>query len=277
MPDPFDVTTVSNTLNLDKRREGIALFTIKNRTRRRLNALLRVTITPEEGAQWVTILSPDGKRRAPTSERDFAVDETQSCQVNVAVPADAAPGSYTLRLIVADEANPDDNFTASPDVVFTVLPSPPPDRRLPIILAVILVLLIVGVIIAIAVKNATDSANATATANAETTITLARQTADAQTQNALGTLGVLGTQNALNTQNAVATQNAVGTQNILNTQNAVRTQNAAGTQNAINTQNAAATRTAAHGATLTEAVHLTQTALSERLTDRPHCLLPNCP
>ncbi len=69
------------------------------------------------------------------------------------MPASAAPGSYILTLIVADEVNPDDNYSTSPDVTFSVRapevtppPPPPPSWLIPAIIAgvVIILLIIVG-------------------------------------------------------------------------------------------------------------------------------------
>ena len=46
MPSPFDITAASNTVTLDNNREGIAAFTVRNNTRRRLHATARLTTQP---------------------------------------------------------------------------------------------------------------------------------------------------------------------------------------------------------------------------------------
>jgi hypothetical protein len=151
MPSPFDITTVSNTVNLDNNRQGIAVFTVKNDLRRHIHAVVRVTTQPPAADKWVTILPIEGSTDAPDT-RDFPVDNTQQIQVKVAVPADGAPGSYSFKLTVADDANPDDNFSTSPDVLFTVheapkpAPHPFPPWIIPAVLigVAILVLLIIG-------------------------------------------------------------------------------------------------------------------------------------
>ncbi len=147
MPSPFDITVATNTVVLDNKREGAAAFTVKNNTRRRIHALLRVTVQPPDGLKWLTIVpAEDG-----AAVRDFPIDGTQNVQVKIAAPPDAAPGTYTLRLIAADEVNPDDSFSESPDVLFTVreIPKPAP-RPIPgwLIAAVIAAVALIVVIIA---------------------------------------------------------------------------------------------------------------------------------
>lgn len=146
MPSPFDITTATNTVTLDNKREGVAVFTVRNTTRRRINATARLTTTPPEGAQWLTLVSAEGSNAAAPNQRDFPIDSTQQLQVEIAVPASAAPGSYTLKLTLADEVNPDENFTTSPDVLFTVreivkpTPKPFPVWIIPVIVIAVLVI-----------------------------------------------------------------------------------------------------------------------------------------
>lgn len=151
MPSPFDITVASNTVNLDNRREGVATFTVHNNTRRRLRAAAQVTTAPADGARWLTILPPDNGSVTGGAVRDFPIDGTQQYQVRIAVPMDAPPGSYTIRLLVADEVNPDENFTESPEIQFTVreipkeAPKPLPGWLIPaIIIAVLVIVVIVG-------------------------------------------------------------------------------------------------------------------------------------
>lgn len=150
MPSPFDITTATNTVTLDNKREGVAVFTVRNATRRRLRATARLTTTPPEGAQWLSLLLPESGDAAAPNQRDFTIDSTQQLQVKIAVPASAAPGSYTLKLTLADEVNPDENFTASPDVLFTVREVPKPEPKpfpVWIIPVIVIALLVIGAII----------------------------------------------------------------------------------------------------------------------------------
>lgn len=212
MPSPFDITTASNTVTLDNKREGVAAFTAKNTTRRRIRANARLSVTPADGAGWLSILPPEATGTDTANVRDFPIDSTQQYQVRIAVPPTAAPGSYTLKLTLADEVNPDENFTDSPEVVFTVREIPKPEPRpfpMWIIPAVIIALLVIVAIVLIGVNSANNAANANATGTAVAVLGT-RDTADTQTAVALGALALEQTQNALSTQNALATQQAVG-------------------------------------------------------------------
>lgn len=151
MPSPFDITTATNTVTLDNKREGVAVFTVRNATRRRLRATARVTTMPPEGGQWLTIVPAEGSDPAAPNQRDFPIDSTQQLQVKIAVPESAAPASYTMKLTLADEVNPDENFSTSPDVLFSVREIPKPEPRpfpvwiIPVI--VIAVLVIIGILL----------------------------------------------------------------------------------------------------------------------------------
>ena len=158
MPSPFDITTASNTLTLDNNRQGVAVFTVKNNLRRRIHATARVTTTPPlPDSKWVKILPPTDNGANPPEVRDIPIDGSTTIDVQVIVPADASAGSYAMILSVADEIDPDDNFTNSPDVTFTVLEAPKPVPRpfpLWIIPAVLIaVAIIVGLIIVLSRNN----------------------------------------------------------------------------------------------------------------------------
>ncbi len=227
MASPFEITTSTNTVTLDGSRRGSAVFTVKNLTRRRVHATAQVATTPAGGEKWLTFQAdsspapaggtppPSGTTPStnPPNVRDIPIDGSTTFQINIGVPMDAAPASYTIKLTVADEIDPDDNFTTSPDVVFTVpaVVKPAP-RPFPywIIAAIIIAVIVIVVLVVVAI-NGNNSANAAATATAATALEAARQTSDAAT-------ALAGTQSALATatQNAVGTQNAQGTQSALN-------------------------------------------------------------
>jgi hypothetical protein len=167
MPSPFDITTVSNTVTLDNNRAGVASFTAKNNTRRRIHATAKLTLNladdkqpiaavPPDAPKWLTIAPPPPGSADSATSREFPIDGTQSYQVNILVPLTAAPASYKIRLTLADEVNPDDNFSDSPDVIFTVreIPKPSP-RPFPvwIIAAIIIAVLLVIVIAVVAITS----------------------------------------------------------------------------------------------------------------------------
>ncbi|MEO8394647.1 MAG: hypothetical protein ABI700_16750 [Chloroflexota bacterium] len=194
MPSPFDITTASNTVTLDNNRTGVASFTAKNNIRRRFHATARLTIAladerqpvatlPPDAATWLTIAPPPSGGGDTATSRDFPVDGTQNYQVNIAVPMTAAASSYKIKLTLADEANPDDNFTDGPEVVFTVREiekKPPTPFPVWIIPAIIIAVIVIIAIIVIAVTSSNNGNNAAT----QTALAAARQTVDAQTATA---------------------------------------------------------------------------------------------
>ena len=208
MPSPFDITVVANTVTLDNKREGIAAFTVKNNTRRRIRSTAKVTVQPAGGEKWVTILPPEGAAGTDTATvRDFPIDSTQQYQLKIAVPPEAPPASYTLRLTLADEVNPDENFTESPEVLFTVREIPKPEPRpfpVWIIPVVVIALIAIVAIILIGINSANNaSADADATGTAVADARFAAETATAAAlqgaaqQTAVAQTQVAATQQAL--------------------------------------------------------------------------------
>ena len=197
MPSPFDITAASNTVTLDNNRAGVASFTAKNNTRRRIHATARLSINladdkqpitsvPPDALKWLTIVPPPAGSSDTADSREFPIDSAQNYQVNIVVPTTAAPASYKIRLTLADEANPDDNFTDSPEVVFSVreIPKPAP-KPFPtwIIPAVLIAIVVIVLIIIVGAKVISDQH------------LHATQTAVALTEEA--TLNAIGTQTAL--------------------------------------------------------------------------------
>jgi hypothetical protein len=185
----FDVTIPSNILTLDAKRSGQITFTVANATGRSLGAIAQVVSSDPSIQSWFQIEQGASRRLAP--------HETVQYTVTVVVPATAAPQSYTFHLVIADEANPDDNFTSSPDVRVTA-PAPVVPTKKPFpwwIIAVIAAVVVVVIIIIAVVASNQASANANATATAS---------ANAATQTALAANAATQTAAAFAQQTAVA-------------------------------------------------------------------------
>jgi hypothetical protein len=209
MPSPFDITVVANTVTLDNKREGIAAFTVKNNTRRRIRSTARLTVQPASGEKWVAILPPESAATTDTATvRDFPIDSTQQYQIKIAAPPEAPPASYTLKLTLADEVNPDENFTESPEVLFTVREIPKPEPRpfpVWIIPVVVIALIAIAAIVVIGIGSS-NNANANATGTA---VALANARDAAETATAAALQGA-AQQTAVAQTQVAATQQALG-------------------------------------------------------------------
>ncbi len=173
MPGPFTITPSSTLVTLeDDKRQGTATFTVKNDTARRIRATARLIVpTGSPAASWLTIMQPGDAGdmpELPGTVRLFDLGETETYLIKIAAPNDAVPATHTFRLVVADETNPDDNFTESPDisVVLNKKPDPPPPPpKFPVwVIPVVLVaLVLVALVIILLTRDTTPEPTATAT------------------------------------------------------------------------------------------------------------------
>jgi hypothetical protein len=145
MPGPFTITAATSSLHLDAQRRAEASFTISNDSGRFIRG--RALLVPQDpaAAAWFAL--------AGEAEHDYPVAGTQQYTVQIAVPPDAAPGTYSFRLDAVGTGNPDEEYTRGPEVAFAVLPPPPPPppRKpfpiwIPIVAGVVILLVIIGII-----------------------------------------------------------------------------------------------------------------------------------
>ena len=110
MPSPFSITSATNGLRLDDQRQGRTTFTVFNAAGRPLGGRAHLVPDDEAASSW---LSLEGE-----AERSFAIAAAEQYVVEVAVPKDAAAGSYRFRLDMVDVANPDEGHVQGPAVTF---------------------------------------------------------------------------------------------------------------------------------------------------------------
>lgn len=145
MSDPFAITTMSNTIQLDADRRGAASITVFNASGLALRGRAAVQTVPpgQPHAAWATL---EGE-----VERDFAIGATEQVVLRVQVPADAAPGSYLLRLDMTDTRNPDERHSSGPSLTF-VVPEPEVKPSRPVwiyIVPIVALLVVIGIILAV--------------------------------------------------------------------------------------------------------------------------------
>lgn len=270
MAQPFEITAATNSVVLNNSREGVATFTVRNLTRRHVRAVAKVLpLEPNLPAvSWISIIPLDGAGVAATTDvRDFQPEATQQYRVRVSAPTNATPGSHAFKLVVAEEINPDENYTESPGVTFTLPDLVRPERYrvsrwlIPLVIVVVAVVALIALIVAgqnadVQSGEATQTAveagrRAAETATAQTAIAAITETAQAQ-----AAIDAQRTAEALTAQAAISqTAVAAATQTVA-AQTAVAAQR---TADAVTAR--AATQAAAETATA-----LQRTADAARLT-----------
>src|SRR5688500_12186975 len=114
MANSFAITAATNTAVLGAQRRGEASFTVTNVSGRAVRGRARAVASSAVAQDWLSL--------AGDAERDFALAGTQQFTVQIAVPPAAPPGPYTVRLDVANVADPDEDFAQGPTVAFEVAP-----------------------------------------------------------------------------------------------------------------------------------------------------------
>jgi hypothetical protein len=173
MAEAFSITTASGTIELDANRQGNASFSVTDVSGRAIRARANV-VAEAVAAEEVT--AGAGRTPLPTppapppgggwfaiagdAERSFPLGGTEVYQVEVTVPATAAPPAgapprrYRFRLDVLGSDNPDEDQAQGQWVEFAVMPEPVPPRPFPwlwIIVAAAALVVVIGVVVAVVV------------------------------------------------------------------------------------------------------------------------------
>ncbi|MPZ48140.1 MAG: hypothetical protein GEU75_02315 [Dehalococcoidia bacterium] len=111
MASPFSITAPSGAIALDANGRGDVQFSITNISAAPLRG--RALIAGLEGveAAWLTI--------AGEPERDFPVQVTHQCVVQIQLPPGTPGAQRRFRLDMVGVANPDEVFTQGPTVTFS--------------------------------------------------------------------------------------------------------------------------------------------------------------
>jgi hypothetical protein len=138
----FAVTTGKNKVKLDRSGAARATFTVTNTSAQRLRGRLLARPVAQSSPDWFSVVGE--------SVRDFAPNVPAQIVVQLNVPPDTPPGSYSFRLDAVSQVLPDEDFTEGPSVTFEI--KPPPKPRKPIvpwvvvILGAIILLVVIGVL-----------------------------------------------------------------------------------------------------------------------------------
>jgi hypothetical protein len=142
----FTVTAGRGKVRLDSSGAAHAPFTVTNSSAQTLKGRLIPRPSEPAKAEWFSIVGE--------SVRGFAPNAPAQVVVELRVPLDAAPGSYSFRLDAVSQVDPDEDFTQGPSVAFQ-LPLPPPKKPFPwwiVAVAGGVLLLIVLIVIAVVVN-----------------------------------------------------------------------------------------------------------------------------
>jgi len=140
MPRLFSVTTATDTLHLDRKRQGEAAFTVTNASGRPLRgrALLQSEDPAAEG--W---LSLDGE-----PERNFPIASTEQFNVRINVPPEARAGSYPFRLDMVNVKRTDEDYSRGQSITLEVPEAEPETKSFPTwVLLVAVPVLLLGVFV----------------------------------------------------------------------------------------------------------------------------------
>ena len=139
MSNTFAITTATNSVILNDKRQGEVSFTVANASGRQLPARAHIVPQGEAQAVWFA-LDGDG-------EREFAIAGVQQYTVRIQVPPEAAAGNYLFRLDAVGIRVPDEEFAEGPSVTFVVPEQVVEKRPFPwwIIVVIAAVVLLVGI------------------------------------------------------------------------------------------------------------------------------------
>jgi len=129
MPSLFSITTTTNTVRLDEKRQGKVTFTVSNVSEHPLRG--RPLIRPEDpkAADWLSLKG--------VVERSLPEDGTERYTVKLNVPENAPAGSYSFRLDMVNVERPDEDYARGQMVIFEVPEDEPERKRFPIWIALV--------------------------------------------------------------------------------------------------------------------------------------------
>lgn len=123
MTKTFSITSPSRTVTASRGRGSSTRFTVRNTSDVTVRG--RAILVPMHGAadSWLSI--------DRGVERDFGPEQADEFDVQIRVPSDADPGRYSLRLDMVAVHDPDEDYTAGPEVAIEVDTEPPPVVKQP--------------------------------------------------------------------------------------------------------------------------------------------------
>jgi hypothetical protein len=123
----FTIAAKTRSFQLDPQGKGTCSFTVANAGKAALEGRVRLTPTGQNpaAAEWLTLVEPPEQLYKPNEEHTYTV--------NIAIPADAAGGTYLFRAEAYSVANPNDDYISGPEFSLGVLrEGPTPNKKFPL-------------------------------------------------------------------------------------------------------------------------------------------------
>lgn len=122
MPNVFDITTPSGSVELSEQGTGSVSITVTNSM---LEETVhgRVVVKPlgNTSAEWLAV---DGG-----ADQAFAPKQTQQFKININVPQGTPEGTYSFRLDAFDVENPDEHFDEGQAIAFSIAVQDEPQKE----------------------------------------------------------------------------------------------------------------------------------------------------
>lgn len=169
MSTPFTITTTTNTVQIDDRRQARVNYTVFNASGQEMQGRASLASVPP-GGPHLAWLGLGGE-----AERPFGVAAVEQYDVLITVPADAPAGNVTFRLNMVGVHNPDETFCEGPTVTIVVPAPKPVAAGLPkwvIPLAAVLALLLIVALVLVLTNRQVTIPDITTLAEAEAVATL---------------------------------------------------------------------------------------------------------
>jgi hypothetical protein len=146
----FTVTAAGQRVNLDSSGTAKASFTVTNTGAQALRGRLLTRPSDPAKPEWLSIVGEP--------VRDFAPNAAEQVVVQLDVPPNSTPGSYSFRLDAVSEADPDEDFTEGPSVAFDIAAPPPPAKKkfpwwILAVVGAVLLLIIIAVVVWLLVRG----------------------------------------------------------------------------------------------------------------------------
>ena len=99
----FEISTLKDRTSVHAGESSSLNLTVTNKSENSLNCLIRIIPDNQSHSSWISAQGGNS--------RNFAVAETQNLTIQFNPPINVKPENAKCRIILADDSNPDENFS----------------------------------------------------------------------------------------------------------------------------------------------------------------------